>query len=83
MNDFRMAELNGFRFILPDAGLYGLSRFEKDASRGGEDQEYTSTVSSTDRWMVYHFNSKTPATSAVTVWRRDMGKNFRCVGRGI
>lgn len=78
IEDYMQANVNGFRFVMPDAGIAGVSRPSPDGSTGYVNYEWSSSVVSDSRYVAwvfgadygFVFNSFRSNTSAA-----------RCVGR--
>jgi hypothetical protein len=77
--DYMLAEINGARFVLPDAGLTGSLRPIPDAS-GTFDSEWTATVDSFDRKQAGQWDA---VTGAFVIGGDFVNSNYavRCVGR--
>lgn len=78
IEDYKLADVNGIRFVMPDMGIAGASRPTPDTSLGTTAYEWSSSVFSGNRYASWYFFGATGLVSNVSrigsVW-------VRCVGR--
>ncbi len=77
--DYKLADVNGVRFVLPDMGIPGAQRPSIDASPGSTIFEWTSAVLSGNRLNSWAFFGPSGAWSNAD---RSSSIPARCVGRG-
>ncbi len=78
INDYKSADVNGIRFVLPDMGIAGTSRPTIDASPGSSNYEWSASVYSAYRnnsWVFAGYNG------GVNGNPRSNTNVARCVGR--
>jgi hypothetical protein len=79
INDYKLADVNGIRFVLPDMGNSGTARPSIDASPGGGLNEWSASVVSSSRYFSWVFDGNNGGTLASS--SRDTPLFARCVGR--
>lgn len=79
INDYKLADINGIRFVMPDMGIPGTQRLNYDVSAGGA-IEISSTVNSSTRQNVWYFSS-VEGKYGNTIQKSISTSSFRCVGR--
>ncbi len=78
INDYRMAEVNGIRFVMPDMGLAGNQRPNLDSSTGSNSYEWSASVYSFNRNYSWVFVG---SDGYVVNSYRNYADAVRCVGR--
>ncbi len=78
INDYRLAEVNGIRMVMPDMGIAGLQRPSRDGSAGGSSYEWSASVYSFTRSFSWIFGS---GFGYVSNNFRNVTYAARCVGR--
>lgn len=78
IEDYKLADVNGIRFVLPDMGIAGASRPTPDTSLGSTAYEWSSSVNSNLRGYSWYFIG---ATGSVYNVSRSVSLWVRCVGR--
>lgn len=77
IKDYKLADVNGIRFVMPDMGTGGTSRPIPDGSIVGT-SEWTSTNGSVFKYKAYFFNS---LNSFINYSDKSNNSNIRCIGR--
>lgn len=77
INDYKIADVNGIRFVMPDMGIGGTSRPVPDGSVAGG-AEWSSSVVSGNRYVAWYFYAD---GGGVDVNGRNVAVGARCVGR--
>lgn len=78
INDYKQADVNGVRFVMPDMGIAGNTRPNRDGSTGVVNAEWSSSVSSFNRIYSWSFY---PDFGYVYFFNRVNTYAVRCVGR--
>ncbi|HPI41616.1 MAG TPA: hypothetical protein PLJ21_12480, partial [Pseudobdellovibrionaceae bacterium] len=78
IKDYKVADANGIRFVMPDMGIAGVSRPTPDGSTGSTEHEWTSSVNSFERKSSMFFMSP---TAPIPLIARARNFGARCVGR--
>lgn len=88
IEDYKLADINGIRFVMPDMGAAGFARYPEDGTGGAQefvngqlvslDPELSATVFSSDRSEVWGFVADNGGVIPVP---RTNASRFRCVGR--
>lgn len=79
IEDYMQANVNGFRFVMPDAGIAGASRPSPDGSTGYVNYEWSSSVVSDYRYFAWVFYAG--SGFVVSNFSRNNASAARCVGR--
>ena len=77
IEDYKVADINGIRFVFSDMGYIGTSRPLMDGSVGGNN-EWSSSLAAGYRNAAWFFSSSIGWTSN---YDRNLGRSARCVGR--
>lgn len=79
INDYKMADVNGISFVMPDMGTAGTSRPNTfDSSAGAGNYEWSTTVNSDAREFAKTYS---PSGGGIGADYRDSLLSVRCVGR--
>lgn len=78
VDDFKIADVNGIRLVMPDMGIAGINRPTADGSPGAGTIEWTSSVFSFGRSNAFNFLPNYGHTSNAVMFS---GLQVRCVGR--
>jgi hypothetical protein len=78
LNDYKQAEIDGMRMVLPDMGKGGASRPNPDSSIGGLGTEWTATLYSPIRSSAFGYSS---LDGVINFYGRGTTHFSRCVGR--
>ncbi len=78
INDYKLADVNGIRFVLPDMGRPGNQRPTIDASQGAISKDWSATLVSDDRSKAYYFDGLDGNVGNYS--RTDLAPDGRCVG---
>ncbi|MCB0421839.1 MAG: hypothetical protein KDD61_12640, partial [Bdellovibrionales bacterium] len=78
LRDYKLADLNGIRFVLPDIGVPSASRPIKDGSLGFVEEEWTATVFSTGRHVSWAYDGRNGFYDNA---QRTFTREARCIGR--
>lgn len=79
--DYKLAEINGSRFVMPDMGATGTQRPVRDSSTGGR-SEWTATVHSAIRSSSHRYLTSSGITETGMA-HTSTTPYIRCVGRGL
>lgn len=78
IEDYKLADVNGMRFVLPDMGIAGTNRPQIDGSPGSSSYEWSGSVVSSNRSYSWIFFGD---LGNVSVNFRYNASSVRCVGR--
>lgn len=78
IEDYKLADVNGIRFVLPDMGIAGTSRPIIDGSTGSASYEWSASVDSNVRYYSWSFYG---SSGDVNNYTRISSNLARCVGR--
>lgn len=77
INDYKIADVNGIRFVMPDMGIAGTNRQSIDSSVSGN-AEWSASLLSSGRISAWSFNSSAGYVAGAS---RNLTYSARCVGR--
>ena len=77
INDYKIADANGIRFVMPDMGIAGTNRPSIDGSVGGN-TEWSASLVSNGRSYAWRFYSN---NGSVVNLSRNLSYSARCGGR--